>query len=223
MMTVEGISFVSSCCGVGVRRKGLGICERREVRSRVGRRGLMWRAVVVEREKEKEEEEKEGEWEEVRKGGQDGGKKEKNVKFITSVKNPGTWALGVYGAYLLGGCGYYMAAEGWSFGEAMYFTIQTGLGVGYGDLVPSTPASRVFTSGYVLVGNVFFAAALALFVEAEFRYRDDLLDSQKVCASNLHFMSPVCTFSSLTGGLSCFSRPKTFDVSRFRRLPAFCF
>ena len=51
--------------------------------------------------------------------------------------------------------------EGWSMGDAIYFTYVTGLTIGYGDLVPRHALSRVLTaliglSGVLLTG--IFAA-----------------------------------------------------------------
>ena len=57
--------------------------------------------------------------------------------------------------------------EGWSLGDGLYFTFITGLTIGYGDLVPRQPLSRVFAivigaSGTVLTGLVAAIAVQAL-------------------------------------------------------------
>ena len=42
--------------------------------------------------------------------------------------------------------------EGWSVGDAVYFTLVTGLTIGYGDLVPRQPVARALTIGIGLSG-----------------------------------------------------------------------
>jgi hypothetical protein len=42
--------------------------------------------------------------------------------------------------------------EGWSVGDAVYFTFVTGLTIGYGDLVPRQAVARALTIGIGLSG-----------------------------------------------------------------------
>jgi hypothetical protein len=42
--------------------------------------------------------------------------------------------------------------EGWSLGDAVYFTFITGLTIGYGDLVPRQTLTRVLAIGMVSAG-----------------------------------------------------------------------
>ena len=60
-------------------------------------------------------------------------------------------ALGVLIAWL----------EGWSLGDGTYFTFVTGLTIGYGDLVPHQPLSRILA---ILIG--FFGTMLTGVVAA---------------------------------------------------------
>ncbi|MCU0653187.1 MAG: potassium channel family protein [Candidatus Pacebacteria bacterium] len=53
---------------------------------------------------------------------------------------------------LLVGAAFYHYAEGWSFLDSFYFSVTTLTTVGYGDLFPSTDASKLFTSFYILAG-----------------------------------------------------------------------
>jgi hypothetical protein len=57
--------------------------------------------------------------------------------------------------------------EGWSLGEALYFTFVTGLTIGYGDLTPKHVSTRVLAlvigfSGIVMTGIVAAVSVQAL-------------------------------------------------------------
>jgi hypothetical protein len=54
--------------------------------------------------------------------------------------------------------------EGWSWGNALYFTFVTGLTIGYGDLVPHSMLSRLLTIVIGLTGilNVGLVAAVGV-------------------------------------------------------------
>jgi voltage-gated potassium channel len=51
-------------------------------------------------------------------------------------------------------CGsiFYAKVEGWSLLDAFYFSFITLTTIGYGDLSPTTPVSKLFTVVYVIVG-----------------------------------------------------------------------
>jgi voltage-gated potassium channel len=72
----------------------------------------------------------------------------------------------------LGGLGF-MWLEGWSFFDALYMTIITLTTVGYGDLFPTTRASRAFTVALILIGVGFmlymFTTLARVVVEGEIR------------------------------------------------------
>jgi Ion channel len=50
--------------------------------------------------------------------------------------------------------------EGWSVGEAIYFTFVTGLTIGYGDIVPRQALARALAIG-VGVSGVFLTGLIA--------------------------------------------------------------
>lgn len=50
--------------------------------------------------------------------------------------------------------------EGWSVGDALYFTFVTGLTIGYGDLVPRRAVARALAIGVGIFG-LFFTGLIA--------------------------------------------------------------
>jgi hypothetical protein len=50
------------------------------------------------------------------------------------------------------GTAFYWAAEDWTVTEALYFSVVSLTTVGYGDLVPTTDESRLFTALYLILG-----------------------------------------------------------------------
>jgi len=75
----------------------------------------------------------------------------------------------------------YHFLEGWDWIDAAYFAASTITTVGYGDLVPTTQASKLFTIFYMLVGvstGFYFIFSLGKFRENALRSRfDNLFES----------------------------------------------
>ena len=80
-------------------------------------------------------------------------------------------AVGVVLLVLFSGTAALMRVEGLPFGDALYFGVVTMSTVGYGDVVPSTLASRAFSVVVVLLGlavlSLVTASLAAIFVERE--------------------------------------------------------
>ena len=64
------------------------------------------------------------------------------------------WALST----LLIGMLFYHWFEGWSYLDALYFCVVSLATVGYGDLSPTTPITRLFTIVYLINGIVILLA-----------------------------------------------------------------
>ena len=81
---------------------------------------------------------------------------------------------------MLGGAGFYwLEPDVHSYADGIWLAFTTGATVGYGDLVPTTPASRIFAAFIVLLGyalfSVFTATIAALLVgEDEKRFIKEL-------------------------------------------------
>lgn len=79
------------------------------------------------------------------------------VRFARAVasafRDPQTRALVTGAAVVIGtGTWFYARMEGWSLVDSLYFTVMTLTTVGYGDLSPTTTATRLFTVMFVLIG-----------------------------------------------------------------------
>ena len=56
----------------------------------------------------------------------------------------------------------YVFLEGWTLVDSFYFSVSTLTTVGYGDLVPTNNASKVFTAIFILTGVSVVVASLGI-------------------------------------------------------------
>ncbi len=61
---------------------------------------------------------------------------------------------------------FYRTVEGWSWIDSLFFTVVTLTTVGYGDLSPTGPGSKLFTVTFILLG----VGLLLSFIERIARY-----------------------------------------------------
>jgi len=102
-------------------------------------------------------------------------------------------ALGILG---LGGLGFWLIDPRiQSFGDGLWLAFTTAATVGYGDVIPHTTASRLFSVLVVLLGlavlSLVTASLSAIFVEKEVEAEDrqieqDLLRELRVLRDELH-------------------------------------
>jgi voltage-gated potassium channel Kch len=67
---------------------------------------------------------------------------------------------------LLSGTVFYRTVEGWSWIDALYFSVTTVSTVGLGDLSPQTDIGKLFTVVYIFVGVGVFVALFTQFARA---------------------------------------------------------
>jgi len=79
-------------------------------------------------------------------------------------------------AVLLAGTLFYRQAEGWSILDSLFFSVTTLTTVGYGDLTPTTAASKVFTIVYIFIGIGIILAYLNKIAEREMERRHGRTD-----------------------------------------------
>jgi len=59
---------------------------------------------------------------------------------------------------------FYHFAEGWTWLDSLYFSIITLTTIGYGDLVPTTPLTKLFTIIYIFIGlGIIFGFVMQIF------------------------------------------------------------
>ena len=87
--------------------------------------------------------------------------------IVRSWGNP-TFRAGIGLAFLilLSGTIFYRSVEGWSWTDALYFSVTTISTVGLGDLSPQTDFGKLFTVVYIFVGVGVFVALFAQFARA---------------------------------------------------------
>jgi hypothetical protein len=86
------------------------------------------------------------------------------------IHDPEFQALGLtVVATLMVGTAFYSLHEGWSVIDSLYFCVCTLTTIGFGDFVPTTELSRIFTIVYVFIGIGLIASFITLVAS----YRSD--------------------------------------------------
>jgi voltage-gated potassium channel Kch len=90
--------------------------------------------------------------------------------FVKVVAEPAGRALAVLVLLqLTGGTIFYTQVEGWSWLDALYFSVTTLTTVGLGDLTPATSAGKVFTMLFIFTGVGLLVSFLGLVADKRLR------------------------------------------------------
>jgi voltage-gated potassium channel len=81
--------------------------------------------------------------------------------------------------FLITGTIVYHHLEGWSWTTSFYFTVCTITTIGYGDVVPSTDTSRLFTAVFALSGVSVALASFGIIGANYLRRGQDLLEKMR--------------------------------------------
>jgi hypothetical protein len=79
---------------------------------------------------------------------------------------------------LLVGMIFYRQVEGWSWLDALYFSVITLSTVGYGDLSPDTPAAKIFTMVYIFSGISIFVSFASMLVKERLEIHQQRFDKK---------------------------------------------
>jgi voltage-gated potassium channel Kch len=82
--------------------------------------------------------------------------------------------LGIVLLLLASGAHIYHRLEGWSYLDALYFTVITLTTVGYGDFSPQTNLGKLFSMLYIFLGLGVLGALIALITEKSRTWSEDL-------------------------------------------------
>jgi voltage-gated potassium channel Kch len=85
---------------------------------------------------------------------------------------------------LVGATLFYSSVEGWSIIDALYFSVMTMSTIGYGDLVPTTTWSKLFTIIFSILSIGFFAAVIANIVANVLERKKNKIAKRKERASD---------------------------------------
>jgi hypothetical protein len=84
----------------------------------------------------------------------------------------------------VGVCAFYMPVEGWTVRECLYFAVVTFTTVGYGDYVPTSDGSKLFTCLVALCGVSFIAVGVGVIGQEVLKVQQKLLEKGKVAAQH---------------------------------------
>lgn len=87
--------------------------------------------------------------------------------------------LGVVILILASGAHIYHRLEGWSYLDALYFTVITLTTVGYGDFSPHTSLGKIFSMLYIFLGLGILGALIAMITEKSRVWTEELRTTAK--------------------------------------------
>jgi len=106
--------------------------------------------------------------------------------FFVGVKNDQEFRILLFllATMLIGSSIFYSGAEGWSIVDALYFSVMTMSMIGYGDLVPTTDSSKIFTIIFTFLGVGIFVSLNTKIVLMTLNQKKEKLLRRKVKKGN---------------------------------------
>ena len=86
---------------------------------------------------------------------------------------------------------FYHFVEGWSYIDALYFTVVMLTTVGFGDLHPTTEFSRIFTVLFILVGVSFILGFLNFIMSRTVQRRAEDRHNVEIKAGTPGYIAPL--------------------------------
>jgi voltage-gated potassium channel len=105
------------------------------------------------------------------------------ISMARALTSPNVRPLMVMVAILLAsGSVFYHTVEGWSWLDSLYFCVVTLATVGYGDLTPERPISKIVTMIYIVIGIGLLVAFINALTDISFlrlkEKRQEIVDRQ---------------------------------------------
>mmetsp|Transcript_761 Transcript_761/g.961 ORF Transcript_761/g.961 Transcript_761/m.961 type:complete len:392 (-) Transcript_761:49-1224(-) len=104
---------------------------------------------------------------------------QKDVRSVSKMHYASTVVTMLFCLYIVTGIIYYNNVEQWSFTDAVYFTVNTFLSIGYGDMTISGANERFFTAFFVLFGVGFVGTAVGVVLSQEADTKEEDLQKYK--------------------------------------------
>ena len=109
--------------------------------------------------------------------------------------------------YLQIGALFYMHFEDWTFDKALFFAVNVGLGIGYGELSVTGTWGILFTILYYMMGSCFIASTGGLLLKSVMEQQDrrmtELNDLREAPAHPPHRTMLIGAFMSSAAALCC--------------------
>ena len=94
------------------------------------------------------------------------------TELVYLFKKPDARALLAWmAALLVVGTIFFRMIEGWSWLDSLYFCVITLSTVGYGDMSPTTPESKIFVMIYIVFGISIFVSFANMLIQARHEIR----------------------------------------------------
>ena len=87
---------------------------------------------------------------------------------------------------VIGGTYFYWHVEGWSVIDSLYFSIMTMSTIGYGDLVPTTDFSKLFTIIFAILSIGVFVAVVSKLVQITLQHKKKSRQKRQQHKANKH-------------------------------------